>query len=124
MILGNGYNRQPRTLRRSKRLGLTMPVFIFGQSIFREAFSEATRMLSVNANGGALSLGVRVEKGQTVLLVNRMTRQEQQCRVAHVGSLKDGKWTVGLEFAGPNANFWRIHFPPQSANGRPNMKTA
>src|SRR5215469_16244679 len=107
MLSGNGQNRQPRTLRRSKRLALAMPVFVFGRSIFDETFSETTRMISVNAYGGAFPLSVRVEKGQRVLLVNRMTRQEQECRIAHVGVLKDGKWTVGVEFAQPVANFWR-----------------
>lgn len=111
-------------MRRSKRLGLRMPVFVFGQSIFRETFSESTRMVSVSAHGGAFPLGVRVEKGQSVLLVNRMTRQEQECRVADVSPMKDGKWTVGVEFAGPNVNFWRIHFPTEAALRGPNRKTA
>jgi hypothetical protein len=101
-----------------------MPVFVFGRSIFRETFSESTRMVSVNANGGAFTLGVRVERGQSVLLVNRMTRQEQECRVAHVGPLQNGKWTVGVEFASPVANFWRVHFPAEAANRGPNTKTA
>lgn len=105
-----------------------MPVFIFGRSIFHETFSEATRMLSVNAYGGAVALGVRVEKGQNILIVNRMTRQEKECRVAHVGALQDGKWTVGLEFAEPQTNFWRIHFPTPSASAQggnpPKSKTA
>lgn len=124
MIVGNGQNWLPRTARRSKRLGLAMPVFVFGQSIFQETFSESTRTISVNAYGGAFRIGVRVEKGQSILLVNRMTRQEQECRVAHVGVLKDGKWTVGVEFAKPNLNFWRVHFPPQSDTRANGLKTA
>lgn len=101
-----------------------MPVFVFGRTIFNETFSEATRMLSVNAYGGAFALGVRVEKGQNVLLVNRTTRQEQECRVAHVGALRNGKWTVGVEFAQPVTNFWRVHFPTEPALRGPNSKTA
>lgn len=81
-------------------------------------------MLSVNAYGGAFPLGVRVEKGQSVLLVNRMTRQELECRIAHVGALRNGKWTIGVEFAKPAANFWRVHFPTQPALRGPNLKTA
>lgn len=124
MLSGNGQSRQPRTTRRSKRLGLTMPVFVFGRTIFRETFSESTRMLSVNAYGGSLTLTVRVEKGQSVLLVNRMTRQEQECRVAHVSPLKEGKWAVGVEFAAPATNFWRIHFPTEAALRGPGTKIA
>ena len=84
---------------------------VFGQDVFRESFNEFARMLSVNAHGGALALAARVEKGQRILVVNKSTGQEQECRVAHVGSMQDSKWTVGIEFAEPVENFWQIHFP-------------
>jgi len=103
--------RPPRKLRRSKRLVLSIPVHIFGQDVFRESFNEFTRMVSVNANGGALALAARVEKDQRILLVNKSTGQERECRVVHVGSLQNGKWTVGIEFAEPVENFWKITFP-------------
>jgi hypothetical protein len=103
--------RQGRELRRSKRLGLSVPVHVLGQDVFREFFDEFTRMLSVNAHGGSLALAAKVEKGQRILVVNRRTGEERECRVAHVASLKDGKWIVGIEFAEPVENFWKIHFP-------------
>jgi uncharacterized DUF497 family protein len=92
-----------------------MPVHVFGQDVFRESFSEFTRMLSVNAHGGSLALAARVEKDQRILVVNKMTGKEQECRIANVGSLQDGKWVVGIEFAEPVANFWKIHFPANIA---------
>lgn len=88
-----------------------MPVRVLGQNVFRETFSEFTRMLSVNAHGGSLALAARVEKGQRILVVNKMTGQEQECRVVHIGPIQEGKWTVGIEFAEPVVDFWRIHFP-------------
>jgi hypothetical protein len=100
-----------RRIRRSKRLVLSVRVHVVGQDAFREPFSEFTRMLSVNAHGGSLALAARVEEGQRILVVNRSTGEEQECRVADVGSLKDSKWTVGIEFTQPVTNFWRIHFP-------------
>ena len=69
-------------------------------------------MISVNAHGGLIALAARVEKGQTVLLLNATTREEQEVRIVHIGVPKDGKWPVGVEFIVSPANFWRIHFPP------------
>lgn len=100
-----------RRIRRSKRLVLSVRVHVVGQDAFRESFSEFTRMLSVNAHGGSLALAARVEEGQRILVVNRSTREEQECQVVDVGSLKDSKWTVGIEFTQPVGSFWRIHFP-------------
>ncbi len=84
---------------------------VLGHDVFREFFDEFTRMLSVNAAGGSLALAARVQKGQRIVVVNRSTGEEQECQVAHVGLVKDGKWTVGVEFAEPVKDFWRIHFP-------------
>ena len=28
-----------------------------------------------------------------------------------MGSLQDGKWTVGIELVEPVSNFWKINFP-------------
>lgn len=103
--------RPARPLRRSKRLRLSIRVHVFGQDIFLESFNEFTHMLSVNAHGGALALAARVEKDQRILLVNKSTGQERECRVVDVGSLQNGKWTVGIEFAEPTEDFWKITFP-------------
>jgi len=103
--------RLGKPTRRSKRLGLSIPVHIFGQDVFRESFSEFTRMLSVNAYGGSLALAARVEKDHRILLVNKSTGQERECRIVYVGSMQNGKWTVEIEFAEPVDNFWKINFP-------------
>ena len=91
---------------------MSIPIHVFGQDIFRESFSEFTRMLSVNAHGGSLALAARVKEGQSVLVVNKNTGEERECRIKHVGSIEEGKWTVGIEFVEPEANFWKIDFPP------------
>ena len=100
--------RQPR---RSKRLVLSIPVHVFGQDVFTESFNEFTHMVSVSAHGGALALAARVQKGQRILLVNKSTGQEQECRVVYVGSVQEGKWTVGIELVDPLPNFWKVNFP-------------
>jgi hypothetical protein len=101
-----------RPLRRSKRLRLAVPVQVYGQDSFRESFREYARTVSVSLHGGAVALAARVQKGQTLLVVNSNTREEQECRVAHVGPTNNGKWTVGIEFAHSAESFWRVYFPP------------
>ena len=110
--------RAGRERRRSKRLALSVRVHVLGQDVFRELFDEFTCMLSVNAYGGSLALAASAKKGQRILVVNRSTGEEQECRVAHVGPLKDGKWAVGIEFTEPAKDFWRIHFPDSQSNVR------
>ena len=68
-------------------------------------------MTSVNAHGGSLALAARVEEGQRIVVVNKSTGEEQECRVMNVGSLRNGKWVVGIAFAEHADNFWKIHFP-------------
>ena len=105
------YVRSGRQLRRSKRLTLSIRVHVFGQDLFRESFSEFTHVLCVSAHGGALALAAKVEKGHRILVANKSTGEERECRIVHVGSPKDGKWTVGFEFVEPVGNFWKINFP-------------
>ena len=100
-----------------------MPVQVYGQDSFRESFREHARTISVSAYGGAVVLAARVREGQTLLVVNTSTREEQECRVAHVGLVKNGKWTVGIEFAHPARMFWKINFPPLLENGRPCVRS-
>lgn len=107
-----------RRLRRSKRLGLAVRVCVYGQDAFRERFREFTRMLSVNAHGGLIALAAPVEKGQTMLVENRNTREEREFRVVDVSPARDGKWHVGIEFANVPTNFWRIYFPPINEHRR------
>jgi hypothetical protein len=111
--------RPDRPPRRSKRLVLAVRVHVFGLDVFRECFNEFTHMISVNAHGGSLALAARVQEGQRVLVVNQSTREERECRVAYVGTIEDGKWAVGIEFAEPVKNFWKITFPDEvRARGR------
>jgi hypothetical protein len=91
---------------------LSVPVRVYGKDMAGEPFRELTRMLSVNANGGLVGLAATVQEGQTVLVENRYTREEQECRVVHVGPEQDGKWAVGIAFSHVSADFWRISFPP------------
>ena len=108
-----------RIHRRSKRLQLVVPVEVIAYEGEGEAFREATRMLSVNANGGLLVLDGSVSRGQVLRLVNKRTTEHQECRVVNVDAAEDGKWAVGIEFTRPAANFWQISFPLLSPRTTP-----
>jgi len=103
--------------RRSKRLGLSVPVFVYGMNVSGEPFRELTSTISVNANGGLVALAATVREGQTVLVQNKSTRQEQECRVVHVRFTDDDKWAVGIAFTQVATDFWQVSFPP-SVSGR------
>ncbi|HKV28105.1 MAG TPA: hypothetical protein VJN90_07515 [Candidatus Acidoferrales bacterium] len=111
-----------RAQRRSKRLQLVVPVEVIAFDGESEAFREAARMLSVNANGGLLVLGSPVSHGQVLRLVNRRTDEHQECRVVHVDVCENGKSAVGVEFIGPAGNFWQISFPPITPRITPNSR--
>lgn len=76
------------------------------------AFRELTRAGGLNANGAQLTLSSTVEMGQSIFVQNQNTGLGQECRVVNRSAEEDGKWKIGVEFAGPAAGFWQIYFPP------------
>ena len=98
--------------RRSKRLALSVPVVVYGRLRDKSTLREKTRTLSVSAHGGMVALTAAVQSGQTILLVNEATREEQECQLVYVGSRKRGKTEVGVAFTRRAPNFWQVSFPP------------
>jgi len=76
---------------------------------------EQTHTVVVNAHGALIRLELKVREGQTIILQNPETAEEQTCRVIRVksGTLADGKVEVGIEFLRPAPKFWRVAFPPE-----------
>ena len=99
-------------MRRSARVKLTVSVLVHGKTRSGEPLREVTRTLAVSLHGGLLAIGPTVEKGQILLVENKHTRKEQECRVVYVGPAQNGKWHVGVAFTGDARNFWGIAFPP------------
>ncbi|HTV57637.1 MAG TPA: hypothetical protein VMJ93_02075 [Verrucomicrobiae bacterium] len=91
---------------------LSVPILVTGQDTAKKEFQEETRTLVVNAHGALITLTVPITPGQKVTLLNRVTRQSQDCRVVHVGTLQGGKTQMGVEFVKPTPSFWQIDFPP------------
>lgn len=104
--------RQGRARRRSKRLRLTVPVDVIAFEGPNEVFREAAEMQCVNAHGGLVVVGASVVIGQVLRVVNRNTREQQECRVVNVETAENSKWAAGIEFLQPAGNFWQISFPP------------
>lgn len=96
--------------RRSARTSMYVPVFVYGYAAPDEPFHEETNTLQVNANGGLLRLGANVHFGQKLLLVNRLTKEEQECYVVTLAKRpKRAERHVGVAFARCAPEFWGFH---------------
>ena len=71
------------------------------------AFREDTSTIVVNSAGALVSLAAKVQAGDLVFLVNKISREEQEVRVAYVAPEFEGKHSVGLAFDSSSLNFWR-----------------
>src|SRR5271170_936782 len=88
--------------RRSQRVILSVAITVSGESGSKKApFAEDTRTLGVNVHGALITLAARVEKGNTVTLTNRATKEERLCKVMYLGPMTEGKTQVGVEFLEP-----------------------
>lgn len=106
--------RNPKTSRRSKRVSLRVPVVVYGHNRASGSFHEETSANLVSAHGGLVALTARVSVGETVLVVNKATQEEQECRVVYVHSLQGPRQKVGLALLRSAPNFWGLNFPPSS----------
>jgi hypothetical protein len=100
--------------RRSQRVMVSVPVTVSSEGGKKEAaFEEETQTLVVNAHGGMVALVAKVGKGQTLRLKNRVTNEDQLCKVVYIGPASGGKVQVGIDFTSSSPDFWRIAFPPE-----------
>jgi hypothetical protein len=101
-------------LRRSQRVILSVPVTVRTAGERQDgSFEEETRTMVVNAHGALIALAGKVEKGQSLQLINRATQAELDCRVIYLGPMSGNKVQVGVEFVKPSSGFWGIAFPPE-----------
>jgi hypothetical protein len=98
--------------RRSQRLFLQVPVIVKGNLANKSDFSEATRTIVVNAHGALVELEATLQPGQTVILRNARTNEQEESTVKLVTPGESGKYNVALEFKNPSPSFWHISFPP------------
>jgi PilZ domain len=100
--------------RRSQRVIVNVPITVSNEGGNRDAaFQEETQTLVVNAHGAMIALTARVVKGQSLRMKNRVTQEEQACKVVYLGPMAAGKAQVGVDFTSNSPDFWRIAFPPE-----------
>ena len=96
--------------RRSRRLPMRVPVFVYGHLSSRRPFHERAYLQQVSDDGGLLMLSTGVKYGQKLLLINDLTQKRQNCFVVHSPSRNSSRMGVGVEFAQPCPEFARPQF--------------
>ena len=102
----------PRNRRRSERVLLQVPVNLEipqpdGRFLRGDAYT-----LCVNAHGGLLEMGTRVNLGQKLILANPGTGVREWGHVVHCDKSQHGYFAVAFEFDQPSPDFWPLVFPP------------
>ena len=92
--------------RRTERVALNVPVFVYGRGERNEPFHEETNSLVVNSHGALLILASKVNFGQELWLMNPLTRHEQACRVVRFGRKTRKRAEVAIAFTEPAPAFW------------------
>ena len=105
---------QAPNARRSPRVAIDMPVEVVGRSVNGKGFRQETRTTAVNAHGAHLILATATEIELSVILKNKKTSAEVECRVVYQKRMEGGKAELGIEFVDPQPRFWRIAFPPDN----------
>jgi hypothetical protein len=72
---------------------------------------ERTHTLAVNRFGGLIAVRSGVNRGQSLLMTNTVSRESKECRVVYLGPHHQDKRQVGVEFVGPVTDFWNVSFP-------------
>jgi hypothetical protein len=67
--------------------------------------------MDVSLNGGLLHMKPRVKVGQKILIVNRFTEEERECRVVCVDPKPRGRRKVAVEFVNAERDFWHVYNP-------------
>lgn len=98
--------------RRTARVSVFADLTVQGFNEQNEKFKVQTRSLSASGHGGLTVLDVPVSVGQTLILVNDNSKQKVECKVVSLRPGGNGKTIVAFEFVAPQANFWKMTFPP------------
>jgi hypothetical protein len=98
---------EKKTPRSGERILMRVPVVIYGFAGEGGAFHEDTETLIVNPSGALVTLKTKLALGDTVFLIHKSSRQEQEVRVAYLDAYFDRDTRVGLAFKKPISDFWK-----------------
>jgi hypothetical protein len=93
--------------RSGERLSMRVPVVIYGFAGKGGAFHEDAETILVNPSGALVTLKAKLALGDTVFLIHKSSRAEQEVRVAYVDAYSDREIRVGLAFKQTIPNFWK-----------------
>jgi hypothetical protein len=96
-----------KTPRSSIRMNMRVPVVVYGFAGKSGAFHEETETVTVNASGALVIVKTKLELGETVFLMHKASRAEQEVRVAYVDRYSDHETRIGLAFKQPISDFWK-----------------
>ena len=96
-----------KSRRSSDRKAFSVPVVVYGWSKSLGSFHEDTTTMLFNASGALVRLVTPVDIGESLFLVSKLTREEQEVRVVFKEPHIRSGYEVGLAFPKPAANFWR-----------------
>lgn len=102
--------------RRTPRWKAHVPIFVYGHAMDQQPFHEEAYSANVSELGALLIMTATVRPGQALLLTNKVTQQEQACRVAHVAERDLQSVEVAIEFAQLTPDFWRVTASPRSVH--------
>lgn len=105
------------TARRSQRVFHKMRLQARGRAHDGRKFREVCETVVVNVHGGLLILSHEVDNGETIVLVNPLTQEEQECRIVFTGDSGNKGIRVGVEFLTPAPHFWGIDFAARYSSG-------
>jgi hypothetical protein len=100
---------------RAARWKAHVPVFVYGHSASLAPFHEDAYSTVVSDCGALLIMTTAVPIGEKLLLTNKVTQDEQECRVAGIGRRDGPSIKVAVEFIAPASQFWRLMAPPRHA---------
>lgn len=103
-VLVRGWSEAPHALLRDAPRIIVDPS---GSPVSLAAFREDTSTIVVNSGGALVSLAAKVEAGDLVFLLNKVSREEREVRVAYVEPEFEGRRSVGLAFDSASPGFWR-----------------
>ena len=96
-----------KVLRSGERLPMRVPVLIYGFAGKAGAFHEDTETVIVNPSGALVTLKAKLLLGDTVFLMHKSSRQEQEVRVVYLDAYSERETRVGLAFKQPISDFWK-----------------
>jgi hypothetical protein len=91
--------------RCTRRLRVSIPIFVYGHSVNREPFYEASELQSVNALGGLITLRAAVAPGQKLLVTTQDSERDVTCQVIGMRSASN-RFAVGIAFEDLMPNVW------------------